>query len=127
MIHPVFTKLASQPGLFAEHIGAYAELVLAEARQFGANWQTRLLLVAVAALTGAIALVVSAVSAMMVAAQGWNNMVMPWVLVAVPAAFWFISAICALLAWRVKMSPMFSLVREQLGADIELLNRAGKP
>lgn len=126
MIHPVFTKLASQPGLFAEHIGAYAELVVAEAREFGANWQTCLLLAAVSAFTGAIALVVSAIAGMMVAAHGWNGMVMPWVLVAVPAAFWVVCASCAILAWRVKMSPMFSLVREQLGADIELLNRAGK-
>ena len=126
MIHPVFTKLASQPGLFAEHIGAYAELVVAEARQFGADWKTRLLLASISAFTGAVALVVSAIAAMMVAAHGWYNLVAPWVVVAVPTLFWLVSVCCALLAWRVKMSPMFSMVRDQLGADLELLNRAGK-
>ena len=126
MIHPVFTKLASQPGLFAEHIGAYAELAVEEARQFSANWQTRILLAAVSAFTGAIALVVSAVAGLLVAAHGWNSMPAPWVLVAVPALFWLITSCCALFAWRLKVTPMFSLVREQLGADIELLNRAGK-
>ena len=125
MIHPFFIKLASQPGLFAEHIGAYAELAVAEAREFGANWQTRALLVVIAAFTGAIALVVSAVAAMMVAAHGWYSMPAPWVLVAVPALFWLITFCCAFFAWRLKVSPMFSLVREQLGADIELLHRAG--
>jgi len=125
MIHPVFTKLVSQPGLFAEHIGAYAELAVAEARQFGANWQSRLLLAALAAFTGAIALVVSAVAGMLIAAHGWNSMVAPWVLIAVPGLFWLIATACALFAWKVTVSPMFSLLREQLGADIELLNRAG--
>ena len=126
MIHPVFTKLASQPGLFAEHIGAYAELVVAETRQFGANWKARLLLAAISASSGVVALVVSAIAGMLVAAHGWNNLVEPWVVVAVPAVFWLVSIACALLARRVKMSPMFSTVREQLGADLELLNRAGK-
>lgn len=127
MIHPVFTKLVSQPGLFAEHICAYAELAAAEARQFGANWQSRLLLAAVAAFSGAIALVVSSVAGMLIAAHGWNGMVAPWVLIAVPGLFWFIASCCALLAWKSKVSPMFSLVREQMSADIELLNRAGNP
>lgn len=125
MIHPVFTRLLSQPGLFAEHIAAYAELAAAEARQFGANWQSRLLFAALAALTGAIALVVSAVAGMLIAAHGWNGMVAPWVLIAVPGLFWLLASCCALFAWKAKVSPMFSLVQEQLGADIELLNRAG--
>lgn len=126
MIHPVFTKLASQPGLFAEHIAAYAELAVAELRHFGASWQTRLLFAAASAVTGAVALVVTAVAGMLVAAQGWNNMVAPWVLIAVPALLWLVAAGSALCAWRLKVSPMFSSVREQLAADIELLNRAGK-
>ncbi len=125
MIHPVFTRLVSQPGLFAEHVAAYADLAVAEARQFGANWQSRLLFAGLAALTGAIALVVSAVAGMLIAAHGWNGMVAPWVLIAVPGLFWLLASYCALFAWKAKVSPMFSLVREQLGADIELLNRAG--
>jgi len=126
MIHPVFTKLASQPGLFAEHFGAYAELAVAEARQFGANLQARALFAAVALFTGTTALIVSAVAGMLVAAHGWNTMPAPWVVVAIPAVFWLIAVSCGVVAWRLKVSPVFQLVREQLGSDLDLLKRAGK-
>lgn len=126
MIHPFFTKLATQPGLFAEHVAAYAELATAEVREFGSAWQTRAMLGAVAAAAAVIAIVLSAIAGMFAAAIAWEGMPAPWVLVVVPSVFWLIAIGCALYAWRLKVAPMFSLVREQVAVDIELLNRAGK-
>ena len=126
MIHPFFTKLATQPGLFAEHIAAYAELATAEVRQFSAVWQIRAMLAAVTAVAVVIAIVLSAIAGMFAAAITWEGMPSPWVLVIVPSVFWLIAIGCGLYAWRLKVTPMFSLVREQVAVDIELLNRAGK-
>ncbi len=126
MIHPFFTKLATQPGLFAEHIAAYAELATAEVRQFSAVWQTRAMLAAVTAVAVVIAIVLSAIAGMFAAAIAWEGMPSPWVLVIVPSVFWLIAIGCGLYTWRLKVTPVFSLVREQVAVDIELLNRAGK-
>ena len=52
MIHPLFTRLVTQPGLFAEHAGAYAELAAAEAQQLGLHWKRQLLLTAAAGILG---------------------------------------------------------------------------
>lgn len=125
MIHPFFTKLVSQPHLFAEHVAAYGELAAAEIRQFAAVWQMRAVLAIVSVFAALIAIGLSAVAGMFAAAIAWQQMPAPWVLVAVPAAFWLITLVCGVRAWTMKVTPMFSLVREQVSADIDLLNRAG--
>ena len=56
MIHPFFTKLVTQPGLFAEHIAAYADLASAEVRRFGAVWQRRVVLAAACAVATVLAM-----------------------------------------------------------------------
>lgn len=126
MIHPFFTKLITQPGLFAEHVGAYAELATAEVRQFGAVWQKRLVLAIVAAFATFMAIGVSAVAGMLAAAIHWEGMPAAWVLVLVPGVFWVVALGCGIAAWRTKAEPMFSLLREQMAVDIELLNTAGQ-
>lgn len=126
MIHPFFTKLVTQPGLFAEHIAAYAELATAEVRQFGSVWQTRAILAVITATATVIAILLTCIAGMFAAAIAWQGMPAAWVLVAVPALFWLIALGCGIYAWRLKVTPMFSLVREQVAVDIDLLNRAGK-
>lgn len=126
MIHPFFTKLVTQPGLFAEHVAAYAELATAEVRQFGSIWQTRAILAAITATAMVIAIVLTSIAGMFAAAIAWQGMPAAWVLIAVPALFWLIALGCGIYAWRLKVTPMFSLVREQVAVDIDLLNRAGK-
>lgn len=126
MIHPFFTRLITQPGLFAEHVGAYAELATAEVRQFGAVWQKRVVFAVVAAFAALLAIGISAVAAMMVAAIAWDSMPAPWVLVLVPCSFWLLALWCGIVAWRTKAEPMFSLLREQMAVDIDLLHTAGQ-
>jgi hypothetical protein len=50
----------------------------------------------------------------------------PLMLVVVPGVFWLVAVGCGLVAWRMHPSPMFSLLREQLVADIDLLNSVGR-
>lgn len=126
MIHPFFTKLVSQPGLFAEHAGAYAELASAEVRHFAAVWRRRLVLVIATAIAAMLAIGISAVAGMLGAVIPWESMPAPWILVAVPGAFWIVALLCGFAAWRIQAEPMFSVLREQMAVDIDLLNRAGK-
>lgn len=126
MIHPIFTKLATQPGLFADHIAAYAGLASAELQQLGTVWLKRAILAASCLVTLLLALGVTAVSAMLVAAHGWNSLVAPWALLLVPGLFWIAALICGLVAWRLKAEPVFALLREQVAADVAILNEAGR-
>ncbi len=126
MIHPIFTKLATQPGLFADHLAAYAELAHAELRQWGTDWLKRSLWAAVSIAATLLALGTSAVAAMLVATHGWHGLVAPWALVAVPGLFWAVALVCGLVAWRMKTEPAFALMREQVEADVALLNAAGR-
>lgn len=126
MIHPFFTKLVTQPGLFAEHIGAYADLASAEVRQFGAVWQRRVVLAAACAVATVLAIGVSAMAGLFAAALAWDAMPAPWVLVLVPGSLWLLALCFGVAAWRAKTEPIFSLVRSQMAVDIELLHTAGQ-
>ena len=117
MIHPFFTKLVTQPGLFAEHIAAYADLASAEVRRFGAVWQRRVVLAAACAVATVLAIGVSAMAGLFAAALAWDAM---------PACLWLLALCFGVAAWRAKTEPMFSLVRSQMAVDIELLHTAGQ-
>lgn len=127
VIHPLFTKLATQPGLFVEHAGAYAELAGAEVRAYGASWQRRATLTAIASLCALLALLLTGVAVMLAASLPLSQMPAPWLLWAVPAGVWMLCLACAALAWRTRVQPVFNGLRDQWAADVALFHEAENP
>ena len=127
MIHPLFTRLVTQPGLFAEHLGAYAELAGAEAQHWGRRSLKRGLLAALAVVAGTLALGLAGVSALLAAALPLQAMPAPWALWAVPLLPAVLALPCAIAARCVGKAEAeaFALLRRQMQADAELLQEAG--
>lgn len=121
MIHPLLARLATQPGLFAEHAGAYAELAGAEAGLLGQRWLKRGVLLGVAVATGALALGLAGVAALLAAALPLQAMPAPWALVVVPLVPGVLAALCAWLARGSPADRVFPLLRQQIELDTRLL------
>ena len=121
MIHPLFTRLVTQPGLFAEHAGAYAELAVAEALQLSARLKRQLLLSLTAAVCGLLGVGLAGVAAMLAAALPFDSMPAPWALWAVPALPLAAAAACGWQLWRMQSVAAFALLRSQFAADAQLL------
>lgn len=122
MIHPLFTRLVTQPGLFAEHAGAYAELAAAEALLLSARWKRKLLLSVAAGLFAVMGLGLAAVAAMLAASLPLETMPAPWALWLVPALPLAAAASCGFLLWRMQSVEAFSALRSQFAADAQMLN-----
>ena len=121
MIHPIFTRLVTQPGLFAEHAGAYAELAAAEALQLSTRLKRQLLLALAAALCALLGLGLTGVAALLAAALPLDTMPAPWVLLALPALPLAAAAACGFALWRMQSVAAFALLRSQFAADARLL------
>ena len=126
MIHLVLGKLATDPGIFAEHASAYAELAALEARDVGLAWQHHALAWLATALIGLLALAFSGLAALLCAAIDWRSMPAPWALVAVPASLW---VVCAAMGWRASNRPQvprFPHLRQQWALDMQHIREAGQ-
>ena len=122
MIHPLFTRLVTQPGLFAEHAGAYAELAAAEAQQLGSRWKRQLLLTVAAGILGLLGVGLAGVALLLAAAIPIDTMPAGWALWAVPALPWAGAGTCAFMLWRMQSVAAFALLRDQIAADARLLD-----
>jgi uncharacterized membrane protein YqjE len=127
MIHPLLHRLATQPGLFAEHAGGYAELAAIEAKSAVIALRRRALWAAAALLCAAAALMFSGVAVIVAAAVPAAQMPLPWLVAAVPLCAWAVAAACGWAAARSPADTPFVHLREQWAADMQLLrdvNRA---
>ena len=122
MIHPLFTRLVTQPGLFAEHAGAYAELAAAEAQQLGSHWKRQLLLTVAAGILALLGVGLAGVALLLAAAIPIDTMPAGWALWAVPALPWAGAGTCAFMLWRMQSVAAFALLRDQIAADARLLD-----
>ena len=121
MIHPLFTRLVTQPGLFAEHAGAYAELAAAEAQQLGTRWKRQLVLAVVAGLFGLVGLGLAGTALLLAAAVPGATMPAAWALWVVPALPLAVAAGAGATLWRMQSVTAFALLRGQIAADARLL------
>lgn len=126
MIHTVLGKLATDPGIFAEHASAYAELAMLEARAAALAWQHRALAWLASGLVGLLALAFSGLAVMLCAVIDWRSMPAPWVLVAVPAALWAGCAALGCRAQRQAQLPRFPHLRQQWALDTAHVLGQGK-
>ena len=121
MIHPLFTRLVTQPGLFAEHASAYAELAAAEAQQLGTRWKRQLLLAVAAGLCGLIGLALAGMALLLAAAVPAESMPAAWALWVVPAVPLAAAGGAGFALWRMQSQQIFALLRGQFAEDARLL------
>ena len=122
MIHPFFTRLVTQPGLFAEHAGAYAELAAAEAQQLGTRWKRQLLLAALTGVCTLVGLMLAGMALLLAAALPAAAMPAAWALWVVPLVPLVAAAGAAASLWRMRSVAAFALLRGQIAADARLLD-----
>lgn len=126
MIHPLFKVLLSEPGLLAEHASAYLALASSEAQDLARRWQQRVLGLALAAVTAALALGLTGVAALLAAALPVAQMPQPALLWALPGGLWLAAGACLWWARAVTPAPAWALLREQWQTDQALLAQAGE-
>lgn len=127
VIHPIFTTLATQPGLLLEHMGAYAGLAAAETELYATSLKRRAMWAAVAVLLLLLGLSAAVMACLFAAAIDWRLMPAPWGLVAVPALLLAAAAGCAQAASRLDRGQQFEQLKQQLATDMQLLRAAGQP
>lgn len=121
MIHPLLTKLVTQPQVFVEHLSAYGALATLEARETGRAWQRRAVTLAICAVMAVLGLVFTGVALMLVAAWPWQNMPAPWAMLSVPAVMWLVAGVSWWLGTRHPAAKPFAQLRQQLSADAQLM------
>jgi uncharacterized membrane protein YqjE len=113
--------VARQPGLVAEHAGAYAQLASAELDEWGEQWKSRASLGTAAALLAYLALALAGAAGLALAVVPVQAMPMPWLLAVIPAVPMLLAGA---LAWRIRcmeQAPAFAALRQQLAQDLATL------
>lgn len=123
ILHPAFRTLISQPGLLVEHVGAYGQLALAEASEAAQGLRRKAVYTAAAAACTALACTLGGTALLLLAVVPVSEMPAPWALLAAPG----VPLLGALALWvaqsRLDLDLRFSLTRQQLDADRELLQQ----
>lgn len=125
MIHPLIKVLATRPDLLADHVGAYAALIAAEAVEAAGAARHRLLWAACAAALGLTGLGLAAVAGLLAAALPWAAMPAPWLLPALPALCLLAALLCQWRSRQAVVTLTLDAVREQWALDAALIHRAG--
>jgi hypothetical protein len=128
-MHPLLRLIISRPLLLAQHAEAYGELVAAEFGAVSAAWKRRALLNAVAVCCLGVAAVLGGVSLMLWAVVPAPQIHAEWALLAAPLIPVALAAGCMLAARErgAASGASFDRIREQLKADLAMLQAAGDP
>ncbi|KNZ31471.1 MAG: hypothetical protein AD742_15785 [Methylibium sp. NZG] len=125
MLHPLLQLVATRPQLLAEHVGAYAEVLVAQIGSASVAWRRRAICFAVGVCCAALAAVLGGVALMLWAVTPPSNIHAPWALFAGPFAPALVSVACFLAARRGGEVNSLHALREQLRADLQMLREAG--
>jgi hypothetical protein len=125
-MHPLLHLLMTQPGLLGEHAQGYGELLGSELAAFKQAGQRRLVWGAAAACLALAGVVLAGVAVMLWSALSAMPPAAPWVLLATPA----VALAAALGCWmrmRAQTPANFAHLREQIKADMHLLQEVSAP
>lgn len=125
IVHPLLRLTATEPQLLADHLEAYAELVMARSSYALGAWRRRVALFVAGAACAMIAVLLAGVAVMLWAGPPPGGIRAPIVLLAVPCVPALAAIVCWLLARSQKTSGMFDELRVQLRADLTMLREAG--
>ena len=124
MLHPVLRLLATRPHWLAEHAEAYAELAAAEATVAAVAARRTILLIGTVAVGFGLATVFGGVALMLWAALPSMPGTTAWVLWAVPALPLAVASGALLMQKTGGGHGSFSMLRQQLQADVALMREA---
>lgn len=123
-MHPLLHLIVREPGLLADHAGAYAELLGEEIGFASSQWKRRALLTAVALCCAGVGAVLVGVALMLWAVIPPENMNAPWALVLAPLVPLGLAAGCWLAAQSKAGPRAFEQVRRQLREDAAMFKEA---
>ena len=126
MIPPLFITLAKQPTLFTEHVGAYADLALAEWQGVMDQLTSRAVIWAATAVLGLVGLMLLGTSLLLWAVMPLASMPMPWLLWAVPTVPLLGAGVCGWIAATRRQAPAFEALRAQWAQDMATLKILGE-
>jgi uncharacterized membrane protein YqjE len=126
-MHPLLHLLMTRPELLGEHAQGYAELAGQEISDLTATARSRLLWGAAALCCATAALVLAGVALMLALALPETRNAAVWALLLTPCLP-LLGALACVLRWRAhQRAPAFAKLREQLRADLELLQEVTAP
>lgn len=121
MLYSLLQLITTQPHLLAEHVEAYAELVLAEIISMTAIWKRQVMLNYVAVFCMGVAAILAGVALMLWAVTPIENISAPWALVAPPIVSVIIATGCLIGARSKRTVNTGSNLRQQIKADMAML------
>ena len=124
MMHPLLALIATRPQLIGAHAEAYAALAAAELGEASTGWQRRLLLGAIALCSAGVAAVLAGVALMLWAVILPTADLARALLIATPLVPALLALGCGLAA-RGDGRPSFTVLRQQVKADLRMLREAG--
>lgn len=126
MLHPLFLLLSSRTQLLVDHAEGYAALIAAEAAAASSSWKRSALLHAVALCTLATAAILAGVALMLWATVPPENIRAPWALWVAPLIPAVVALACMAQARASNRAANFSQLRQQLQADMALLQEVSQ-
>lgn len=115
MIHPIFMTVLRRPDLVVRHLSNYGEMVKSELSAIGQSFALRAAAAAVALVALLLALGLTGMAVMLGFLQGYH-----WVLLAVPAVAWALSAIGAIYAMRSPVQEHVDGIKSEMDADVQM-------
>ena len=125
-LHPIVHVAARQPQLLAEHARAYAELVLAEARQAVLSLVLHVTLYAGAGVLALLGTLFAGVALLLYGA-GSGEPRHAWLLIAVPTIPLAVAILCLTVARTLPVDLTLATVERQVKEDIAMLHEATLP
>lgn len=119
-MHPLLALALLQPHLLIAHASACVELLAAEADVAAAHWRRQGVWMATAAAGLMLGAALAGTALLLWAALPTGTLPQPLLLWLVP----LVPGLLALLAARRQQPPAFALLRQQLAADLRLLQQA---
>ena len=127
MIHPLLRLAATEPQLLGDHVEAYAALLGEEAKEVSTSWVRRIVLYAVAGVTGLVGLILVGVALLFWAAVPTDQYNAGWALVVIPLVPLVVAAICAFSARSKPAVAAFEKIKQQFNADVAMLREVTAP
>ena len=124
MMHPLLALIATRPQLIGAHAEAYAALAAAELGEASTGWQRKFLLGAIALCSAGVAAVLAGVALMLWAVILPTADLARALLIATPLVPALLALGCGLAA-RGDGRPSFTVLRQQVKADLRMLREAG--
>jgi uncharacterized membrane protein YqjE len=126
MFTQLFRLATQEPGILADHVEAYSELIAGELSTAASRWKRRMVLSVLAYAAFAVAGLLTAIALLLWAAVPIARMNEPWVLVLVPLVPAIAGLFASIFARTGVREETFVTLRRQWAADREMLREVSE-